>query len=138
MSVIKTFLDSSVLIAAATGRDAVRLPALRVLADPSRWFWYSPLVELEVLPKALYNGRKDEAGFYRAYFSEAECYGDLNRTYEIGRKEAERHGIAAIDALHLAAANLARCGEFITVERRTKPIFRSRLVKVLTLDDVPE
>jgi hypothetical protein len=47
-----TFVDSDVLIAAATGRGDVAVQALSIRDDPERTFASSPFVELEVLPKA--------------------------------------------------------------------------------------
>jgi hypothetical protein len=58
--VIKTFIDSGVLIAAARGQGAISLRAVEILDDPNREFVSSPFLKLEVLPKAIYNQRKDE------------------------------------------------------------------------------
>jgi hypothetical protein len=65
-----TFVDSDVLIAAATGRGDLARRALSILDDPERTFASSPFVELEVLPKAEFGGRTDEAEFYKAYFAD--------------------------------------------------------------------
>ena len=55
MPKLVTFVDSSVLITAARGQDAVlRKRALDVLADPNREFAASVFVQLEVMPKALW------------------------------------------------------------------------------------
>jgi predicted nucleic acid-binding protein len=53
--------------------------------------------------------------------------------FEIGGKEAMKHGISVIDALHVAAANLARCKVLVTTEKPTKPIFRTNLVRVVSI-----
>jgi predicted nucleic acid-binding protein len=47
--------------------------------------------------------------------------------------EAAKAGLGAMDALHLAAAHLARADEFITTEKPNKAIHRSSLVKVVYL-----
>ena len=48
-------------------------------------------------------------------------------------REAIRTGSKAMDALHLAAAAQAGAVEFVTGELETKALFRSSLVKVVTL-----
>jgi predicted nucleic acid-binding protein len=65
---MRTFIDAGVLIAAARGEDAPSMSALEILDDQTREFVSSPFVELEVLPKAIYNGKKDEIEFYEAFF----------------------------------------------------------------------
>jgi hypothetical protein len=68
MSTKRTFLDSGVLIAAARGIDDTALQALQILDDPDREFVSSIFVKLEVLPKAIYNGFREEAAFYQSFF----------------------------------------------------------------------
>jgi hypothetical protein len=52
--------------------------------------------------------------------------------FETGGREAVRHGIAVVDALHVAAAHLSRCVALVTTEKPTKPMFRTGLVKVVS------
>jgi len=113
----------------------IRERALRVLSEPSFEFWYSPLLKLEVILHPTHQRRKLELAFYEEYFTHASCYGDLNRTYEIGGREAMKHGIPVVDALHVAAANLAKCKVLPTAEGITKPIFRTRIVEVVSITD---
>jgi hypothetical protein len=68
-----------------------------------------PLLRLEATLQAKYHKSKIELDFYDEYFRAADCFGDLNRIFEIGSPEAEKHGIPVMDALHIAAANLSRC-----------------------------
>jgi hypothetical protein len=49
---------------------------------------------------------------------------------KIARAEAGRCGLAAMDALHVAAAFLLKADEFITTEKPGKPMYRTDLVKV--------
>jgi hypothetical protein len=74
--------------------------------------------------------------FYNEYFRSATCYGNLDRTFEIGAQEAKLHGIPVIDALHLAAANLCRCGLFVTTEKPTKSLFKTKLVPVVSIAEI--
>ena len=75
MSPKRTFLDSGVLIAAARGTDNTALLALRILDDPDRKFVSSIFVRLEVLPKAIYNGFREEAAFYQSFFENDSKFG---------------------------------------------------------------
>ncbi len=68
----RTFIDSGVLIAAATGTDDVASRAMTVLDDPDRLFVTSDFVRLEVLPKARFYKNADEAQFYETFFESAE------------------------------------------------------------------
>jgi len=71
--------------------------------------------------------------FYQEYFSHANCYGDLNRTYEIGNQDSLKHGIPVVDAMHVAAANLSKCKILFTAERPTGQLFRTKLVTVVSI-----
>jgi predicted nucleic acid-binding protein len=48
-------------------------------------------------------------------------------------EQAQRAGLAAMDALHVAAARAGEAAEFITVERPGKPLFRVEGLTVQTL-----
>lgn len=52
---IRTFLDSGVLIASYNGRQDLKVRALSLVRDPDRVFLSSPYVRHEVCPKALFN-----------------------------------------------------------------------------------
>ena len=80
MSSKRTFLDSGVLIAAARGVDDTALQALRILDDPDREFVSSIFVKLEVLPKAIYNGFKEEATFYQSFSRRMSNLGSASAT----------------------------------------------------------
>lgn len=63
-----TFIDSGVLITAATGTGEFSERAMEVLDDPGRTFVSSDYVRLEVLPKAVFHGNDEEAEYYRVFF----------------------------------------------------------------------
>lgn len=132
---IRTFLDSGVLITAACSRGSEREAALAVLEDPSRVFLATPLLALEVVPKATFHKQELELSFYQRYLASAAMYRGLNRIEQIARVEAARRGMAALDALHVAAAFLLKADEFITTEKPSKPIYRTTLVRVCFLYD---
>jgi predicted nucleic acid-binding protein len=130
---IRTFLDSGVLIAAARSLDPVGERALEFLDDPNRVFLTSPFVHLEVVPKAIFFKKRMERSFYDKYFTNAVWFQDVDKIEVAARAEAAKVGLGAMDALHLAAAHLSRADEFITTEKPNKAIHRSSLVKVVYL-----
>jgi len=130
---VRVFLDAGVLIGAFKGEPDVREPAFAILNCPLLEFWYSPLLQLEVTLQPTHHKQVQELKFYDEYFRHAEMYGDLNRTLEIAAPDAKRHGIGVVDALHVAAANLFFCAALATTEKLTKPLFRTSLVKVVSL-----
>jgi predicted nucleic acid-binding protein len=132
--VTRTFLDAGVLIAAIRGAPEVADRALALLNDPERLFISSDFVQLEVLPKAVYFRHTAEASFYRAYFaSVAEMVPVSHALVLHASEEAQQAGLAAMDALHVAAARIGDVTEFITVEHPRKPLFRVEGLTMRTL-----
>jgi predicted nucleic acid-binding protein len=129
----RVFVDADVLIAAFQGERQLRDCAQAILSQQLFEFWYNPLLRMEVTVQPAYHKHTSELSFYNTYFSGAQCYGDLNRMFEVGHIEAAKHGIAVVDALHVATAHLAKCAVLVTAERDTKPMFRTRLVKVVSI-----
>ena len=129
---MKTFLDSGVLLTAWRGRDAEA--ALAVMEDPRRQFYTSQMVKLELLPKAAFFKQEAEIEFYQTHFRAAKGEEPLSR--ELGKKAEEiarQYGLAAVDALHLAAAIRQGAEEFITAEKPGKPMFRVRGITVTSI-----
>ena len=130
----RTFIDAGVLIAAARGEDAPSISALEILDDQSREFVSSPFIELEVLPKAIYNGKKDELEFYRAFFNSVGFWeDDVVEIVKAGNTIARSFGLAAMDSLHVAAAVLSGAEELVTTERASKPIHRVQGILVTSI-----
>ena len=130
----RTFIDAGVLIAAARGDDVPSTIALKILDDQSREFASSPFIELEVLPKAVYNGKKDEVEFYEAFFDSVSFWADdLDGIVKAGNTIACSFGLAAMDSLHVAAAIMSESEELVTTERLSKPIHRVRGICVTSI-----
>lgn len=130
----RTFIDSGVLIAAARGTDAVSLKARAVLTDASRQFISSDLVRLEVLPKPTYFKRTAEFAFYQAFFAIVQDWVALTPALiQLALQHGGDFGLGAVDALHVAAAELAHADELVTSERLTSPICRVTSVLVVSL-----
>ena len=119
-----TFIDSDVLIAAATGRDVLLVRALAVLNAPEREFITNVFVRMEVLPKAVYFRRQDEVAFYETFFASAHFVPFSEALSVQAHSEACRAGLRALDALHIATAKTGGAEEFITTERPTTALFR--------------
>jgi predicted nucleic acid-binding protein len=133
---VKTFLDAGVLLTAWRGRDGET--ALAVMEDPSRQFYTSQMVKLELLPKAAFFKQEAEIEFYQTHFRAAKGEEPLSR--ELGKKAdeiARQYGLAAVDALHLAAAIRQGAEEFITAEKPGKPMFRVRGIHVKSIHTQP-
>ena len=130
----RTYLDSSVLIAAFRGDSAVAVRALEVLDDPERQFVVSDYLRLEVLPKPTFLGRREEVLFMRTFLEEAAE--DVPSSQELtGRavRLASQYNMTPIDALHVGTAMTAGVDEFVTMEKAIKPMCRIREIKVVSL-----
>lgn len=135
---VRTYVDAGVLIAAARGDHRLSETALDVLDDPSREYVASEFLKLEVLPKAVFNKQEAEAAFYRTFFDGvAEWALPLDTVVADALDEACTCGMSAIDGLHVAAAALLGAQEMITTEKEEKPMFRTRRLKITTIDRTP-
>jgi len=130
---VVTYLDSGVLLAAWRNAE-LRPAALRVLEDIGRQFATSQLAKLELLPKPAFERRPVERAFYQAHFNEASASQPLDEQLgDDAQRLAEKYGLAAVDALHIAAALRLGAEEFYTSEKPGKPMFRVKELKVISL-----
>lgn len=133
---IRTFADSSLLIALWRGNEALAAAAEREVFESGRSFVYSDFVVLETLPKAEHFRNHDEARTYRALFERWErARVSLQRIYMQARLVATRDGLGAMDSLHVAAATLTGCTELLTTEKRARSIHRATDLKVVALHE---
>lgn len=133
---IRTYVDSGVLIAAARGAGKLAQRALAIIADTaSRDFVCSDYIKLETVPKPMYFGRKAEVSFYEAYFSTAVAWQSFDATdMENAFEEACRSGLSSVDAIHVVVAALSECDELVTSEKPPSAINRTKLVRVVSID----
>ena len=108
--------------------------AMSILDEPGRTFASSEFVKLEVLPKAVFNKKADEADFYMEYFRFVSHWPGnsdaiIKSAYEIGVK----FGLSAMDSLHVAAALAVGADEFVTTEKHDKPLHRVTGLRVLSI-----
>ena len=131
---ILTFIDSGVLLSAANGEGEIAEKALEILEDSNREFASSQFVKLELIPKAIYNKQTEEAQFYEEFFSAVTYWAtDLEKVVKDAYDIGCQYGLAAMDALHIAAALSLEASEFITTEKPTKPMFRVSSIKLISI-----
>lgn len=130
----RTYVDAGVLIAAARGRAPIAARAFEILDDPDREFAASIFLKLEVLPKAIYHKNLPEVEFYEAFFNAVTHWADsLDIIAENAYREACDSGLAALDALHVAAAVSVGSAELVTGEKPDKPIHRIQSIQVVSI-----
>ena len=130
----KTYIDSGVLISAFQGIQTVSIKANQILNDENREFASSQFVQLEVLPKATFHQQKDELEFYETFFRAVLHWAtDLEQITQYAYQLACTYGIAAMDALHVAAAMQIKADELITTEKPTKPMHRVTEIQIISL-----
>ena len=129
-----TFIDSGVLVTASRGVENLSDKAIAILAEADREFASSEFIKLEVLPKAIYHRQNDEAEFYQTFFNAVTYWAnDIEQIIEEGYNIACKYGLAAMDALHIAAAKSVGAEEFVTTEKPTKPMYRITDLKIVYL-----
>jgi len=131
---IRTYVDSGVLIAAARGTGPLQERAMAILTDRSRDLVSSAYVRIEVVPKAAYFQREAELRFYEAFFAGTAVTIDFHAGHWAAAfDEACASGLSAFDALHVTAGVLGGCDELITTERPDRPIHRTKRIHVVSI-----
>ena len=133
---IITYIDSGVLLSATNGTGLIAEKALEILSDSQRVFAASEFVRLEVSPKAVYHQQTEEYQFYEEFFNDVIYWAnDLTYIVQESYKIASQYGLAAMDALHVAAAFSIGTEELITTEKKTKPMHKVVGIKVVSIFD---
>jgi predicted nucleic acid-binding protein len=131
---IRTYLDSGVLIAGIRGPRELARSTLVLLDDPEREFVASAFIRLEIIPKAIYHRKIDEIDFYHRYFNQVVAWADpIDELVAIAEQEAAAYGLNALDSLHVASAIVLNVDELVTTEGQRKPIHRVERVRVASL-----
>lgn len=134
MSLKKTYLDSGVLITAFRGVQSTSLRANSLLNSSDRAFASSQFVKLEVLPKARHHQQQDEIEFYETFFDAVSYWAtDIEQITQNAYQLACTYGLAAMDALHVAAALWLKADELITTEKPTKPMHRVTGIQIISI-----
>lgn len=134
MSLKIVYLDSGILINAFRGIGLVGIRAIEVLDSTDCQFASSQFVQLETLPKATYYKQQKETEFYESFFKGVTIWATkLEQIIQTGNRLACTYGLAAIDALHLAAAFSVEAEEFVTTEKTTKPMHRVTEIRLVSI-----
>jgi len=129
-----TYIDSGVLVAASRGVEELSEQAISTITANDRELASSSFIKLEVLSKANYSRQTEEIEFYETFFNAVKYWADdLEKVIQDGYTISCQYGLAAMDALHLAAALSVGAEEFITTENPTKPMYRITEIKVISL-----
>lgn len=120
----RTYIDANLLIAAWHGKDDAGFKALEILDDPTRHLVVSDALWLEVMPKPLFFRNELEIEVFHDIFGRAEHVRWQLPVLEQAGALAQRHGLAAMDAIHIAIAINAHVDEFVSGEKPDKPMFR--------------
>jgi hypothetical protein len=132
---VRTYIDSGVLIAAIRGDPEISEAARSYLFDPLRDYVTSDYIAIELIPKATYHGNTDEKEFYQSFFGRAMVHvPSSDALMRIAIDEGCRTGVSGLDAVHLACAVVGEAIELITSEKSTKPIHRTNLVKIVSIN----
>jgi predicted nucleic acid-binding protein len=130
----RTFVDTGVLITAFRGKQPDASRALQVLDDPERSFASSVFVRPEALPLPRFHKRLPEVRFLEDFFDRVEHWPASDaEVIERAVQEAEKAGLAALDALHIAAALATGCDEIVTTQKRETNFRRSTIIRVRSL-----
>lgn len=122
---VRTFVDAGVLILASRGEPIDSDLALNILEDANREFVSSSFISLEVIPKATYHRKQQELEFYETFFATVVDWAIAQEELlQAARQIASLYGLAALDALHIAAALSCNAADFVTTEKPTKPMYR--------------
>ena len=112
---------------------------MAILDDPNREFVASTFVKLEVLPQPMLNGFQSQVDFFNLFFSDFVSHHCIasDALTESALQVAASTSVGAMDALHIAAAQQFQAVEFITTEKRTKPVYRVNNPRVISLSECP-
>ncbi|WP_142660403.1 PIN domain-containing protein [Methylacidimicrobium tartarophylax] len=130
----RTYVDASVLIAAFRGEEKVMERALKVVEDPNRTLVVSNYLRLEVLPKPTFHGMQEELEFMKNILDNAaDNVSTSDKLTKTALNLASQYDMTPIDALHVAAAVVAKVDELVTMEKPTKPMCRVTDIPVVSI-----
>ncbi|CAK0781588.1 PIN domain-containing protein [Gammaproteobacteria bacterium] len=138
-AMIKTYLDTNVLIAAFHSDRPSAKAAMRVMDDPRRAFMASQYLRMETLRKPMFYRREDEMEFMDTYFSAVSQWIPTDDDLVAKALElATQFDLGSMDALHAASALRGSAEEFVTMERHSKPLCRVPGLRVVSLHPLVE
>ena len=132
----RTYVDSNVLIAAASRKGPFVSESLDLLDDAGREFVSSIYVQIEVYPYARKHRLPVELRFFDRFFDGVAAWpADYERVSGRAIEILSRFPISTLDALHVACAMDLGTDEMVTLEGAHKGICKTKLLDVITLGD---
>ena len=108
-----------------------------LLRDPNREFVSSDMLMLETLPKVVHFKNKRGETLLRSFFSSCIRHKKVSTKYmNEAYTEACTNGLGGVDALHIVLAESAKAKELITLEKKSKPMYKTKRIKVIHLSDI--
>lgn len=131
---LATYLDANCLIAVTDAEEQRADKVFALLDDLQRAFIHSSFTTLETLALAIHYRNKRRELFFRLYNNLCAHYSNnLPAIMDEARWQTEQYGIIGMDACHIGAAIVGLANEFYTFEKPTKPMFRTKEIKVISL-----
>lgn len=124
MSKTRTYIDANVIINALRGLKPIQTIAFAILEDPARILLSSDFLQLELLPKPTFHQNQAQVEFIRQLLEQTIHIPTDSRITHKALDLAGRYDIAALDALHAAAAIVGGADELVTFENRRKPLHK--------------
>jgi predicted nucleic acid-binding protein len=131
---IRTYIDTNILIAAFKASEPTSDRSMEILTDINRYFVSSPFVRLELMPHVVFFQKFEEAAFYEQHFKMVREWVKVDPSLiHEAEKLACTEGLGGFDALHVVCARRGNVDELITAEKVTSPFSLCRLVNVVSI-----
>jgi len=106
---------------------------MAVIDDDENEIVSSEYLRLELLPKPTAYKNDAELGFLAAVFDGALEVQSTDAVRSHAMELACRHGLGALDALLIASAIAGGAEEFVTAEKRDKPMFKVTEIRIRSI-----
>lgn len=129
----RVYIDSCVLVHALKSKS--ELIAIRAISEISKSdveYIFSPLLELELIPKAWIHYR-EQAEFYAEWLEHATRVPYDSDVHKASMEQAKNYDIQGFDAVHVGTAIIADADELVTTEGPTKPMCTTRELRVRSI-----
>jgi predicted nucleic acid-binding protein len=130
---LRTYIDANVILNSFSDAKELRERAKAAMQDIERDYIVSDYLWLETLPKMIYNKQPSQFNATTDFFGGSEYVSDNQAITSKAKELASKYGLAAMDALHAAAAIVGGAHEVLTFEKPEKPFFRIPAAELLVI-----
>lgn len=121
----RTFLDANVLFGAFRGERKYHSKAVAIMRE-AREFVANDILELEIIPRAVFLRNQKELEFFRFYLSSVVTHLETSPAdVKAALALACQYGLGAADSIHLKSALDTQCDELITAEKPTSELLKA-------------